>query len=55
MGFEKEFEQFWKKGYLIVPDLFDQEEMHILKNIIVNHEGMKQRTEGLMDKVSQGK
>ena len=55
MGFEKEFEQFWTKGYLIVPDLFDQEEMHILKNIIVNHEGMKLRTEGLMNKVSQGK
>ncbi len=35
--------------------MFDQEEMHILKNIIVNHEGMKRRTEGLVNKMSQGK
>ena len=41
MEFEKEFEQFWAKGYLIVPKMFDQEEMRILKNIIVNHDGMK--------------
>jgi hypothetical protein len=54
VGFEKEFERFWPKEYLIVADMFDQEEMHILKNIIVNHQGMKQRTEGFMDKFSQG-
>lgn len=29
--------------------------MQILENIIVNHEGMKQPTEGLVNKMSQGK
>lgn len=55
MRFEKEFEQFWAKGYLIVPKMFDQKEMHILKNIIVDHDGMKKRAEMIANKMAQGK
>ena len=53
MQLQQEHEQFWNNGYIIIRNLFEQEEMDILKQVISQNERMKKHAQHALDKSGQ--
>jgi len=55
MKLEDEYCDFWEKGYVIVRNAFEQEEMKIIKNAITKNSTMNARTKIIMEECKNGK
>jgi ectoine hydroxylase-related dioxygenase (phytanoyl-CoA dioxygenase family) len=55
MDLEREYQQFWDKGYLVVRNVFSTEEMQVVKDVILNHAYMNEVSANLKQKIETGK
>jgi ectoine hydroxylase len=55
MDLQKENQEFWNKGYLVVRNVFTPDEMRIVKDVILNHEHMNRVSDNLRQKIDTGK
>ena len=49
-----EFENFWGKGYLIIRNVFQSDEMQIVRRVITSQPGMSRHSDEVQRKISQG-
>lgn len=55
MDLEREHQEFWNKGYLVVRNVFTEDEMRVVKDVILNHEHMNRVSANLKQKIETGK
>lgn len=49
-----EFEKFWDKGYLIIRNAFEEEEMQIVKRVVASQDGMNQQVMNIQKRILAG-
>ena len=54
MNRASEFKSFWEKGYLIIRNVFETDEMQILRRVITSQPGMRVHADEVKKRISQG-